>query len=220
MDNETALAILAALKKSYPDARCGLDYETPYELAVATILSAQCTDKRVNIVTKSLFSQASTPQAIAEMGVDRLQRVIRPCGLSNAKAKNIVSMSEILLREHGGMLPETVDELVRLPGIGRKTANVVASNAFGQDAIAVDTHVFRVSNRLGLARAANPLQTEKDLNACLPKNEWSLAHHLLIRHGRDVCHARKPACQGCALLAYCESGEAGAARAEAGGAGA
>jgi len=205
MDRKKALHILEILKSDYPDAKCALEYDTPYQLAVATVLSAQCTDKRVNIVTEELFALAPTPEKIENLGEESLRNIIQPCGLSKTKAKNIIGLTAVVLSKYKGDLPETFEELTALPGVGPKTANVILSNAFGQDAIAVDTHVFRVSNRLGLAHSKNVEATEKDLNAILPKEEWSLAHHLIIRHGRNVCSARKPKCHACSLLSLCES---------------
>jgi len=195
--------ILETLAECYPDARCALNHSNAFELLVATILSAQCTDQRVNIITERLFQKARTPETILALGQDRLEEEIRDCGLFHNKARNILTTCQILLEQYGGEVPQTRDELMRLPGVGRKTANVVVSNAFGEPAIAVDTHVFRVANRLGLAQAKTPEETEQQLMRRIPRDLWSPAHHWLIHHGRQVCHARKPACEVCRLSPYC-----------------
>jgi endonuclease III len=196
--------ILATLRKLYPEARCGLDYGSPFELLIATILSAQCTDKRVNLVTPALFRRAKGPEQILKLGEKGLVSFIRTCGLYQAKAKNILATCEKLVREFQGRVPQSLEELTRLPGVGRKTANVVLSNAFDTPAIAVDTHVFRVSRRLGLARGKNPHQVELELQKAIPQQDWSEAHHLLIAHGRGLCAARKPRCEACPLRAGCD----------------
>lgn len=195
--------ILETLAGCYPGARCALNHSNAFELLIATILSAQCTDERVNIITARLFPRAHTPQAILALGQDGLEEEIRDCGLFHNKAKNILATCRILLEQYGGEVPHTREELMQLPGVGRKTANVVLSNAFGEPAIAVDTHVFRVANRLGLARAKTPEETEQQLMRRIPRELWSQAHHWLIHHGRQVCHARKPACESCRLNPYC-----------------
>lgn len=195
--------MLETLAQCYPNARCALNHGNAFELLIATILSAQCTDERVNIITARLFPKARTPQAILALGQDGLEEEIRDCGLFHNKAKNILATCQILLEQHGGEVPQTREELMQLPGVGRKTANVVLSNAFGEPAIAVDTHVFRVANRLGLARAKTPEETEQQLMHRIPRELWSRAHHWLIHHGRQVCHARKPACEACRLNPYC-----------------
>ncbi|MCL1802512.1 MAG: endonuclease III [Eubacteriaceae bacterium] len=207
MDKKSAVLAIGILGDLYPDAKCGLDFGSVYELAVATMLSAQCTDKRVNITTKELFSQAKTPGEMLRLGESRLKEIIRPCGLSNSKAKNIIAMSSLVLQRHEGKVPDTFSELTALPGIGPKTANVILSNAFGQDAIAVDTHVQRVSNRLGLSNSPTPEGTEKRLNEIIPKSKWSISHHLLIAHGRNVCTARNPKCGECGLNSICEAAD-------------
>ena len=196
--------IVEKLKESYGEYRCGLNYTTAFELLIATILSAQCTDKRVNIVTKELFAKANTPEAIINMGYDALLEIIKPCGLATSKASNIIKTSRILKEEFNSQVPCEMDALISLPGVGRKTANVVLSNAFGVAAIAVDTHVFRVSNRIGLASSDNVLKTERMLMDINQKDKWSDAHHWLIWHGRNVCSARKPKCGMCILNELCE----------------
>ncbi len=195
--------VIDELEKLYPDAKAELDYTNPFELLIATILSAQCTDVRVNIVTAELFKIVKEPKDIVDMSVKELQEHIRTCGLYQTKAKNIKAACEILMNEFDSVIPEDRDVLVKLPGVGRKTANVVVSNAFDQPAIAVDTHVFRVSNRLGLAHSGNVLETEKHLMKRLPKEKWSKTHHTLIFHGRRQCKARKPDCENCPVNSVC-----------------
>ena len=170
---------------------------------MATVLSAQCTDARVNIVTARMFPTYNKPEQFAALTVDEIGEMIRDCGLWQTKAKNIQGLSRLLLERHGGEVPATMEELIQLPGVGRKTANVVLSNAFGVPAIAVDTHVFRVANRLGLANADNVEETEKQLMRRIPRDLWSPAHHWLIHHGRQLCDARKPKCSQCPLLPHC-----------------
>jgi endonuclease-3 len=174
-------------------------------LLVAVILSAQCTDARVNLVTPALFRTYPDAAAIAALEPSDLEPLIMTCGLYKTKAKNIVAASRLLVARHRGRVPRTMAELLELPGVGRKTANVVLAVAFEQAAIAVDTHVFRVANRLGLTKATNPVQTETQLMEVVPKAEWSDAHHWLIHHGREICHARKPLCAECPLRALCPS---------------
>lgn len=200
-------AILETLYETYPDARCALDHENPFQLLIATILSAQCTDKRVNIITARLFPRLPGPADYLAISQEELEELIRDCGLFREKARNIRETCRLLLERHGGEVPRTMEELVKLPGVGRKTANVVLSNAFGVPAIAVDTHVFRVSNRLELARANDPLKTEQQLMAVIPRDLWSQAHHWLIHHGRNICHARTPSCEVCPLLPHCPEGQ-------------
>lgn len=195
--------VLALLEKEYPDIKPNLNFTSPFELLVATILSAQCTDVRVNIVTEKLFKEYNTPQTILELGQTKLLEYIRTCGLSNSKSKNIIATSAKLIDEYNSQVPDTIEELMTLPGVGRKTANVVVSNAFGQSAIAVDTHVFRVSNRIGLAESKDVFGTEEDLMKNIPKNKWYPAHHWLIDHGRKICKARRPLCEDCILKELC-----------------
>jgi endonuclease-3 len=195
--------ILKILAELYPGAGPELHFSSPFETLIATILSAQCTDKQVNKVTPALFAAFPGPAAIAPLEPADLEPYIRGCGVYHNKAKNIVLSCRMLCERFGGEIPQTLDELQALPGVGRKTANVVYANAFGGDAIAVDTHVFRVSNRLGLAHAKDVLQTELQLQAVIPKADWSKAHHWLIWHGRRVCSARGPKCEGCALNPFC-----------------
>lgn len=203
----TADIIIERLSALYPDAHCELDYTTPYELLVAVILSAQCTDKRVNIVTKELFKHANTPQKMLELGSSRLEELIRSCGFFRAKAAAIISTSADILAKYGGNVPDTFEQLLSLKGVGRKTANVMMSVAFNEPAIAVDTHVFRLSHRLNLSEGKTPYDVEKDLSALLADEQKSLFHHLLIFHGRYCCKAQKPLCGKCNLIDICVSGD-------------
>ena len=198
-----ARKIVAALKKAYPDARIALNFSTPLELVVATILAAQCTDERVNMVTPALFRKYRTAPDWATADLATLEGEIHSTGFFRAKARSIVGMARTLVERHGGDVPRTRDELTALPGVGLKTANVVLGNAFGQQAIAVDTHVFRVSQRLGLAKSDDPDEIHAQLVLVLPKKEWTLATHLLTTHGRRTCSARAPLCPGCPVKALC-----------------
>lgn len=200
-------AALAELEKLYRGAKPALHYKTPYELLVAVILSAQCTDERVNKVTTVLFENYSTPESMVTLSQAELEKYIFSCGFYRMKAEHILSASRDIIEKFNGEVPDTVESLMSLAGVGKKTANVVYSVAFGGDAIAVDTHVFRVSNRLGLAKGDTPLAVEVGLNKAIPKKDWSQAHHWLIWHGRRVCHSQKPNCNGCTLKAYCDYGK-------------
>ncbi len=204
MEKERAARILQTLSEMYPDARPGLHFHNAYELLIATILSAQCTDVRVNKVTPALFQAFPDPAAMAECSPEVLEEYIKTCGMYHTKALNIIKTSRIIAAEYGGIVPADREKLQALPGVGRKTANVVLSNAFGIPALAVDTHVFRVTNRIGLADADNVFDTEQQLLAIIPEEYWSIAHHWLIWHGRRVCFARKPACESCRLKAECD----------------
>src|SRR5258705_7317481 len=195
--------ILTRLAKAYPDARTALDFTTPLELLVATILSAQCTDERVNAVTAGLFPRYRQAADWAGVPLPVLEREIHSTGFFRAKARSLNGMARALVERHGGEVPRTLEELVELPGVGRKTANVVLGNAFGIPALAVDTHVFRVSQRLGLARGDDPEKIHDQLCLVLPQPGWTQASHLLILHGRRVCFARKPACPPCPVEALC-----------------
>ena len=195
---------LASLKKAYPDVRPALIYETPFELLVSTMLAAQCTDRQVNKVTAVLYPLYNTPEQFSKLTVEELEPYIHSCGFFHSKAKNIIAMSKILCEKYGGEVPRDRDLLTTLPGVGRKTANVVVSNAFGIPAIAVDTHVFRVTNRMGLSDADDVLKTEQQLMEHIPEKDWSDAHHWLIYHGRQVCDARKPKCASCCVADVCD----------------
>ena len=209
MDSSTKEKILRELEKLYPDARPALHYATPYELLVAVILSAQCTDERVNKVTAELFREHDTPEKMLQLSQEQLEGYIFSCGLYRSKAAHILSASRDIVDKFGGRVPESFSDLKSLAGVGQKTANVVSSVWFDKDAIAVDTHVFRVSNRLGLAHAKDPLKTEEQLKQSIPQEVWSKAHHWLIYHGRQVCHSQKPDCAHCPLTAVCDFYEGG-----------
>ena len=198
-----ARAIARALARAYPDARCALDYRTPWELLVATILSAQCTDAMVNRVTPALFAELPTPAALAAAPPARVEELIKRTGFFRQKTKSIQATARAVAERHGGEVPDTMEVLTELPGIGRKTANVVLGTAFGQPAIFVDTHVRRLANRLGLTFEDDPDQIERDLQVLLPPKEWTVFAHRLIHHGRRVCVARKPRCETCPLLRWC-----------------
>ena len=198
-----ARKIMTLLEAAYPDARIALNFTNPLELLVATILSAQCTDERVNQVTASLFKKYRTAKDYAGADPRTFEEEIHSTGFYKAKTKSILGMARALVEKHKGRVPETLDELVELPGVGRKTANVVLGNAFGQEAIAVDTHVFRVSQRLGLAKSEDPDKIELQLNEVIPRVKWTKTTHLLITHGRRTCHARKPNCPRCPVRSLC-----------------
>ncbi len=195
--------ILKKLRKLYPNATCGLNYSSPFELLVATILSAQCTDKRVNLITPELFKKANTPIKMMKLGETELKKSIQSCGFYHNKGKNILATSKLLLEKHHGEVPADFEALTELPGVGRKTANVVMANAFQVPSIAVDTHVFRVSRRLGMAKGKNPHEVEFELQKAIPRRHWSEAHHLFIYHGRSLCRARNPLCEKCPLTPHC-----------------
>lgn len=195
--------ILDTLYEMYPDAHCELDFKNPFELLIATILSAQSTDKKVNEITAKLFVKYPGPADFIRLKPEQLEQEIKEIGLYKNKAKNILATCRLLLEQHGGEVPAKMEDLVELPGVGRKTANVVLSNAFGVPAMAVDTHVHRVSNRIGLAASDDVLEIERQLCKRIPKAKWTDAHHWLIWHGRRMCDARKPKCEACALQPYC-----------------
>jgi len=196
--------IYRLLKKHYPGARIALHYKSPWELLVATVLSAQCTDKRVNIVTEKIFAKYRSMKDYAAADINEFENDIRSTGFFRNKAKNILNSAKIILKKHKGKVPRTMEELTGLPGIGRKTANIIASEAFGRIfGIAVDTHVGRLSQRLGLSAHKDPLKIERDLMALFPKKNWAEISHLLIEHGRAVCSARKPDCANCFLNTLC-----------------
>jgi endonuclease-3 len=195
--------ILKILAKLYPDAHCALHHDNPLQLLVATILSAQCTDVRVNLVTPALFARYPDARAFAEADIGELEKAIQSTGFFRNKARNIKACCRILVDQYGGKVPATMEELVPLPGVGRKTANVILGNAFGVPGITVDTHVGRLSRRLGLTMAEDPVKVEQALMALVPKKDWTMFSHRLIFHGRQVCFARKPNCPGCALAKLC-----------------
>lgn len=196
-------AILKILEETYKDTKTALNYNSPFELLVAVILSAQCTDERVNKITARIFPRLNTPEKMGKLTLEEMENEIRDCGLYHAKAKNLLATCQMLVQEFNSTIPDSIEMLMKLPGVGKKTANVVASIIYHVPAIAVDTHVFRVSHRLGLAKGADPLATEKELQKAIPMDKWSDAHHWLIWHGRKVCKARKPLCSQCVLLDEC-----------------
>ena len=202
MNREQKQQILEKLESMYPEAKAELVFSNPYEMLVATMLSAQCTDKQVNKVTPAVFSRWPDANAMAEAQVEELYPMVKSCGFKS-KAGNIIAACRIIKEEHDGRVPDTREELTKLPGVGRKTANVVLSNAFGIPAFAVDTHVFRVSNRLGLCRADTVEETEKQMTRLIPEEKWGQAHHWLIWHGRRVCKAQRPLCEECGLRDLC-----------------
>ena len=204
MDNKKKVTkLIALLKKRYPDAKCSLNYKNPLELLIATVLSAQCTDERVNKVTKDLFKKYKTAKDYARVQPGVLEDDIRSTGFFKNKTKSIINCCKKITQNHGGSVPDTLDELVKLDGIGRKTANVILGNAFGIPGITVDTHVKRVSNRLGLTENQDPVKIEYDLMELVPQKEWTHFSHLIIFHGRNTCMARKPLCGECVIKGYC-----------------
>ncbi|MCL4508889.1 MAG: endonuclease III [Chloroflexi bacterium] len=199
--------ILELLHRTYPDARCSLDFKTSFQLLVATVLSAQCTDERVNLVTPALFARFPTPALMATADLGEVEQIIRSTGFFHNKAKNVVAAARKIAAEFGGNVPATMPELLTIPGVARKTANVVLSNAFGVfEGIAVDTHVARLAQRLGLTPESDPNKIERDLVAIFPRGEWGFVNHALIAHGRAICQARKPLCHSCPLLKLCPTG--------------
>ncbi len=199
--------ILELLDRYYPDAHVTLDFTNPLEMLVATVLSAQCTDVRVNQVTPALFAKYPTAQAYAQAPLEELEEMVRPTGFFRNKAKSLKALCQKLVEDYGGEVPASLDELVKLPGIGRKTANVVLGNAFGIPGIFVDTHLGRVSQRLGLTKNRDPVKIEFDLMSLVPQERWVKFSHQMIWHGRRICDARKPKCSICPLLPYCDFGQ-------------
>lgn len=197
------IEILDRLMILHPNAHCELEHSSAFELLIATILSAQCTDVRVNIVTSELFKKYNTPEAFKSLPIKTIENEIKTCGLYKSKAQKIKDTSLMICEEFDGIVPDNLDDLVKLPGVGRKTAGVVLSNAFNVPAIAVDTHVFRVSNRIGIVKENTPEKTEFALMKAIPKDRWTHSHHLLIFHGRRICKARKPECENCNITEYC-----------------
>ena len=204
MNKNKVSTIIKILSEEYWDAKPALKFSSIYELLVAVILSAQCTDERVNLVTSELFKVYNTPSKMLKLTVEELSKIIAPCGLNNSKAKNIIGASQKIVENFGGEVPSDFNDLLSLPGVGRKTADVLIAVAFNGDAIAVDTHVFRVSNRLGIAKGKTPYEIEKQLMQNIQKDMWSKSHHYLIWHGRKVCKARNPVCADCVLNKLCE----------------
>lgn len=202
LDKETG-RILDALAVHYPGARTGLVYKNPYQLFVATVLSAQTTDQQVNRITGKLFEAVPTVHELSRMKPSELEPYLKSCGLYRHKSRNLINAAKIIVQEHGGRIPDSFEQLIKLPGVGRKTANVIISSAYGKPALAVDTHVFRVSGRLGLADGKNAEAVETQLKDIISMECWTAAHHRLIAHGRSICFARKPKCSACFLIELC-----------------
>ena len=203
---EYAREVYRRLIAHYPDAHCALDFKSPFQLLVATILSAQCTDKRVNMVTPALFKKYKTPRAMSEANPEELEGMIKSTGFFRNKTKSLLGMSAAVVEKHSGNIPNEMDDLVQLPGVGRKTANVVLGNAFDKnEGVVVDTHVGRVSGRLGLTKNTDPVKVEQDLMKLFPREDWTLLSHLFIEHGRQICEARRPKCEICFLNDVCPS---------------
>ncbi len=202
---EKAVLAVDALEKEYPDAQCSLVYnpEKAYELLISTRLSAQCTDARVNIVTKDLYQKYTSLSDFANAPLEEMEEMIKTCGLFKTKAKDIIAMSKMLLEEYNGILPDTVEELTKLPGIGRKTANLIVGDIYHKPAVVCDTHCIRITNLLGLSQGKNPLQVEKQLRAILPMDRANDFCHRLVLHGRDVCVANRPKCENCCMKEFC-----------------
>lgn len=209
MNKKDVIEIIKILKDTYPDAKCSLDFTTPFEMLIAVILSAQCTDERVNKTTPSIFAKYSTPEDFANIDILELEDLVHPCGFYKNKAKNIKSTAKIIVEKYNGKVPETMDELMSLPGVGRKTANVVMLEAFNNpQGIAVDTHCKRVSNKLGLSFEKDPEKIEQDLLKIIPKEYYKDINHIFIWHGRYICTARNPKCTDCPLKKLCPKGDA------------
>jgi len=205
MKKETVIEIIEKLKKHYPEATCSLDFKTPFQMVVAVMLSAQCTDERVNKTTPSLFEKYGTPEAICKIDIEELERIIHPCGFYKNKAKNIKEMAKVLIDKYKGEVPKTMEELISLPGVGRKSANVIMLEAFNDpQGIAVDTHAKRIAKRIGLSKNENPEKVEQDLLKLIPKEYYKDVNHLLVWHGRNICGARKPKCENCPIKDYCK----------------
>lgn len=207
VSRDVALAQLKILERTYPHAATALEAHNPYELLVAVILSAQCTDARVNMTTPALFAKYPTPEKLAKANPRDVERIIKSCGFFRAKTRNIIAAAHDLAERYGGKVPKEREALESLAGVGRKTASVVMANAFNEPALAVDTHVFRVAHRLGLTTGKTPLDVERDLTAVVPRAKWGLATHWLILHGRAICKAPRPLCERCPLLALCPTGK-------------
>ena len=201
-----AIEVFARLRRAHPDAHCELDHETPLQLLMATILSAQCTDKRVNMVTPTLFKRFPTAQALADAQQEELEEIIKSTGFFRNKSKSLIGLGKALVERHGGAVPDSMETLVRLPGVGRKTANVILGNAFRKnEGVVVDTHVGRLSLRLGLTRETDPVKVERELMPLVPREDWTMLAHVLVFHGRRICYARTPKCEICVLSEICPS---------------
>ena len=202
---KVAIEIVEKLKKYYPDATCSLDFKTPFQMVIAVMLSAQCTDERVNKTTPELFEKYGTPEKMAEIDIEELEKIIHPCGFYKNKAKNVKACSQKLLENFGGIVPQNMEDLQSLPGVGRKSANVIMLEAFhNPQGIAVDTHAKRISNKMGFSNQTEPEKIEQDLLKQIPKEYYYDVNHLFVWHGRAVCDARKPKCEECPVNMYCE----------------
>lgn len=202
---EEAIKIIELLKKQYPEAKCSLDFETPFQMLIAVCLSAQCTDDRVNKTTPALFKKYGTPEKMAKADIKELEELIHPCGFYKNKAKNAMAASKVILEKYNGKVPEEMDELITIPGVGRKSANVVMLEAFNNpQGIAVDTHAKRISNRIGFSSETDPTKIEQDLLKSIPKEYYYDVNHLFIWHGRNLCDSRNPKCNECPIRSYCD----------------
>lgn len=205
-----AIKIIQILKEYYPDATCSLDFTSPFEMTISVMLSAQCTDERVNKTTPNLFKIANTPEKMLSLSVEQIEEIIKPCGFYKTKAKNVLACSRVLVDEFNGVVPNNMDDLQRLPGIGRKSANVIMLEAFNNpQGIAVDTHARRISNKIGFSKQEDPEKIEKDLLKVIPKEYYYDANHLFVWHGRNICNARSPKCEICPVKEYCNSFQKG-----------
>lgn len=206
MNQKDVINIIKILKDTYPDAKCSLDFETPFQLLVAVVLSAQCTDARVNLTTPKIFAKYSTPQDFANADIKSIEELFHPCGFYKTKAKNIKATAQILVEKFNGIVPNNMEDLMSLPGVGRKSANVIMLEAFNEpQGIAVDTHCKRIANRLGLSMDSEPKKIEQDLLKIVPKEYYKDVNHILIWHGRNTCTSQKPKCDKCALKEYCNN---------------
>lgn len=205
MNKKDAIIIIETLKEMYPEAKCSLDFSTPFQMLVSVVLSAQCTDERVNKTTPSIFSTYSTPQDFADMDIELLEELIHPCGFYKTKAKNLKRTAQILVEKYDGIVPNNMEDLMSLPGVGRKSANVIMLEAFDlPQGIAVDTHCKRIANRLGFSSESDPAKIEQDLLKVIPKEYYKDVNHIFIWHGRNVCTSQKPKCDSCKLQQYCK----------------
>lgn len=206
MKKEEIIEIIEKLKKYYPDATCSLNFKTPFQMLIAVMLSAQCTDERVNKITPILFEKYNTPEEIYKMDLEELEKIIYPCGFYKNKAKNIKLMSKEIIEKYNGKVPETMEELINLPGVGRKSANVIMLEVFNNpQGIAIDTHAKRILNRLGISKNNIPEKVEQDILKLIPKEYYKDVNHLLVWHGRKICNSRKPKCQECPIKEYCKT---------------
>lgn len=206
MKKEDVVRVIEILKRFYPEAKCSLNFESPFQMAVAVVLSAQCTDERVNKTTPELFEMYGTAQAVCNMDVKELEKIIHPCGVYKNKAKNIKAMAEMIVKNYNGVVPDSMEELTKLPGVGRKSANVIMLEAFNSpQGIAVDTHAKRIANKLGLSKNSDPEKIEIDLIKVIPKEYFCDVNHLFVWHGRNICVARNPKCDVCPILDYCKN---------------